>query len=225
MNSYVPSSMQAPVAVTGQHVPAVSLGFRPDSAGGYRIDAFGTLRDTATGHGMAGVTLHLSGACPIPWSAQQRPTKRTTSSGGFTFVLPNRGTVPCLTAMTAPNSDGVRGFILFRRYSPFVRPTVELRSPTGPVAAGRSTTLTGSAALVGSPLRCPGYNTNCHLQVQRAGRHGWVTVGDGYTRASGRFTLTVGPPAAGSYHYRISAPGEHYAYWTGWSRAITLTAH
>ena len=220
--SIVPDSMRVPTAVGGSHAPKLTVGFHRASASSKTVVVTGQALDRATGKPIPNVSVRISTGqpyCLLPLPALRGVTN---ANGAYAIGVADSAYYVCVGIAGPRNSDGLNSVVLAIHLANFVRPVVGLGPATSSISRGDSVTLSGTAALGGKPLGNTSYGTRAHVLLQRWINHGWQTVSDGHTRASGRFDLVATPSAAGTWSYRAILPGTVPDYWTGASRAVTV---
>lgn len=224
--SFVPASMQVPTAVSGSHQPKLTIGFRTGPAGSQTVVVGGRVTDSGTGRPMPNVSVRIATGAP-PYCLVPMPSLRavTDADGVYAIRVKSPPSSNCVGIAGPRNSDGLNSVVWQRAVPRFVRPTVNFGPATSSVAAGGSLTLSGSAALDGKPLNLMAFGARPHVLLQRWIHRAWQTVGDGYTRTSGRFDLVASPSSPGNWSYRAVFPGSVDAgYWTVASRSVTVRA-
>jgi len=221
--SIVPDSMRVPTTVNGSHQPKLTIGFHDGPAGSKTVIVTGKVLDSATGTPMPNVSVRVAIGQPSCLVPLPKLRGVSNSTGVYALSVPQSLYSNCVGIAGPLNSDGLNSVVVEQLVPRFIRPVVNFGPVTSAVTLGRSVTLSGSAALDGEALSGM-TGIRGHVVLQRWFDHAWQTVGQTYTRSSGRFDLVATPSGVGNWSYRAVLPGSvNAAYWTGVSRTVTVT--
>jgi len=220
--SIVPDSMRVPTTVDGSHQPKLTIGFHDGPAGSKTVIVTGQVLDRATGTPMPNVSVRVAVGQPSCLVPLPKLRAVSNANGVYALSVPKSLDFNCVGIAGPPNSDGLNSVVVEQLVPRFIRPVVNFGPATSAVTLGHSVTLSGSAALDGKALSGM-TGIRGHVVLQRWFDHAWQTVGQTYTRSSGRFDLVATPSGAGNWSYRAVLPGSVNAgYWTGVSRVVTI---
>ncbi|WP_422743587.1 hypothetical protein ACN27B_04275 [Micromonospora sp. WMMD754] len=206
-----PASADTRLAVTGTHKPAVTMRFAPDPlAGDGPLTVEGRFYDEDTGKGIGNQPIYF-GQDNLCVESPSPPNGTTRADGTFSRVYP-RGDdfLHCVGILRPSDIRIATSFIVVAARHPRVRPLVSVTASSTSVAPGRKVTFTGTV----KPS-----TPDVVLQQLRGGT--WRKVAGASVGDGGRYTLSVTPPTAGTFRYRVVAPKDDPAL-AGVSETVTV---
>jgi hypothetical protein len=202
----------SPLTVAGTHQPLLTMGFSPQPLHrGDALTVYGTVVDTATGHGMPGAPVVIgtsSNDCGL--GRLGTVVVQTTSTARYSYVddatAPGLGYELCST-MILPSAQPI-GSYPGREFDDHNQVVARITSQHPRVQFAILSVHPGSKQVVhGTNVEIngsiwPGV-TYGRVLLQRLISGSWHTVNSAGVRESGRYTIVATPPTAGTWTYRV----------------------
>ncbi|MCT2279662.1 hypothetical protein [Micromonospora chalcea] len=206
------ASLDAGLAVTGTHQPAVTMRLSPDPLvgdGPLTVEGRFYYKDTGEGIGNQPIFFGNDNLCV---EYQSPPNGTTRADGTFTRVYPKGDAYLRCVGIPRPSNVGISPrYIVVAAAHPRVKPTVTAKANRTTVTPGTTVTFTGVVKPAG------GWQAELQqLQGTKWRRMAGVTSDD-----RGGYTVAVAPKTPGTLRYRVVIPQQDPSL-VGVSETVTV---